>query len=105
MASDKVRKDAIALENGLTFKQVYDLAKVDESTKAQMKIISKDDEKFDLHTVQRASGHPTRPPSRQNFKDQVPNDDQNRKDSTGRKPLRLNSNQRVASGVETATTG
>ena len=105
VASDKVRKDALAIGNGLTFKQVYDLAKVDESTKAQMKIISKGDEKFDLHTVQRASGHPTRPPSRQNFKHQVPNDDQNRKDSTGRKPLRLNSNQRVASGVETATTG
>jgi len=41
VASDKVRKDAIALGNGLTFKQVYDLAKVEESTKAQMKIISK----------------------------------------------------------------
>ena len=52
MASDKVHKDAIALGSGLTFKRVYDLAKVDESTKAQMKIISKGDEKFDLHTVQ-----------------------------------------------------
>ena len=30
----KVHKDAIALGNSLTFKQVYDLAKVDESTKA-----------------------------------------------------------------------
>ena len=89
VASDKVRKDAIALGNGLTFKQVYDLAKVDERTKAQMKIISKGDEKFDLHTVQRASGHPTRPPPRQNFKHQVPNGDQNRKDSTGRKSHRL----------------
>ena len=35
VASDKVRKDAIALGNSLTFRQVYDLAKVDESTKAQ----------------------------------------------------------------------
>ena len=61
VASDKVRKDAIALGNGLTFKQAYDLAKVDEITKAQMKITSKGDEKFDLHTVQRASGHSTRP--------------------------------------------
>ena len=52
VASNKVRKDAIALGNRLTFKQVYDLAKVDESTKAQMKIISKGDEKSDLHTVQ-----------------------------------------------------
>ena len=50
---DKVHKDAIALGNSLTFKQVYDLAKVDESTKAQMKIISKGDDKTDLHTVQR----------------------------------------------------
>ena len=53
VASDKVRKDAIALGNALTFKQVYDLAKVEESTKAQMKIISKGEEKSDLHTVQR----------------------------------------------------
>ena len=52
VGSDKVRKDAIALGNSLTFKQVYDLAKVDESTNAQMKIISKGDEKSDLHTVQ-----------------------------------------------------
>jgi len=49
--SDKVRKDAIALGNFLTFNQVYDLAKVDERTKAQMKIISKGDNKTDLHTV------------------------------------------------------
>ena len=89
VVSDKVSKDAIALGNGLTFKQIYDLAKVDESTKAQMKIICKGDEKFDLHTVQRASGHSTRPPSRQNFKHQAPNGDQNKRDSTGRKPLRL----------------
>ena len=33
IASDRVHKDAMALENGLTFKQVYDLVKVDESTK------------------------------------------------------------------------
>ena len=57
VASDKVRKDAIALGNSLTFKQVYDLAKVDESTKAQMKIISKGEYKADLHTVQRESAH------------------------------------------------
>ena len=48
----KYAKDAIALGNSLTFKQVYNLAKVDESIKAQMKIISKGDDKTDLHTVQ-----------------------------------------------------
>ena len=57
ITSDKVREDAIALGNSLTFKQVYDLAKVDESTKAQMKIISKGEDKGDLHTVQRESAH------------------------------------------------
>ena len=81
VASDKVRKDAIALGNSLTFKQVYDLAKVDESTKAQMKIISKGDEKSDFHTVQREPA--------KNFKHQTPYGDQNPKDSTGRKPRRL----------------
>ena len=40
LASDKVRKDAIALGNDLTLKQVYDLAKVEESTRTQMDIIS-----------------------------------------------------------------
>lgn len=51
VASDKIRKDAMALGKGLTFKQVYDFAKADESSKAQMKIISKGDKKFDLHVV------------------------------------------------------
>ena len=50
VTSDKVRKDAIALGNSLTFKQVYDLAKVGESTKAQMKIISKGDKNSDQST-------------------------------------------------------
>ena len=78
VASDKVCKDAIAFSNSLTFKQVHDLAKVDESTKAQMKIISKGDEKSDLHTVQHESAR--------NFKHQTLYGDQNPKDSTGRKP-------------------
>ena len=69
VASDKVRKDAIALGNSLTFKQVYDLAKVDESTKAQMKIISKGEYKADLHTVQRESAHSSQKLSqKQSFK-------------------------------------
>ena len=89
VASYKVRKDAIALGNGLTFEQVYDLAKVDESTNAQTKIISKGDEKSDLHTLQRESAYSTHePPPRQIFKHQTPCGDQNKKDSTGRKPRR-----------------
>ena len=62
VTSDKVRKDVMALGNSLTFKQVYDLAKVDESTKAQMKIISKGDDKTDLHTVQSESTHSSQKP-------------------------------------------
>ena len=37
LKSDQVRRDAIKLGNTLTLKQVYDLAKVEESTKAQMR--------------------------------------------------------------------
>ena len=86
MASDKVRKDAIALSNSLTFKQVYNL-KVVESTKAQMKIISKGGEKSDLHTVQREPAYSTQKPK--NFKHQTQYGDQKQKDSTGRKPCRF----------------
>ena len=90
VASDKIRKDAMALGKGLTFKQVYDLAKADKSSKTQMKIISKGDKKFDLHVVRRASGYSTqKPPPKQNFKHQTPNADQSKKESTERKPLRL----------------
>ncbi|PFX34856.1 hypothetical protein AWC38_SpisGene145 [Stylophora pistillata] len=60
VTSDKVIKDAIALGNQLTFKQVYDLAKVEESTKAHMKIISKGEEKSDLHAVDRRPARPTK---------------------------------------------
>ena len=38
--SDKVKKDAIALGNKLTFQQIYDLANTEESTTAQMKVIT-----------------------------------------------------------------
>jgi len=62
VASDKVRKDAIALGNSLTFNQACELANVDESTKAHMKIISKGDEKSDLHTTQRESAYSTQKP-------------------------------------------
>ena len=39
LRSDKVRRDTIAKGNELTFQQEYDLVKVDESTRAQMKAI------------------------------------------------------------------
>ena len=39
--SDKARREAIAIGNDLTFQQVYELAKTEESTKAQMDIIAK----------------------------------------------------------------
>ena len=104
MASDKVRKDAIALGNSLTFKQVYDLAKVDESTKAQMKIISKGDEKSDLHTVQRESAYSTQKPHR----DRTSNIQH--RSATETKKIQLEENlvdfssgQKDASGAETPT--
>ena len=51
LRSDKVRRDAIAKGNGLTFQQVYELAKVDESTRAQMKAITQNGDKTELHVV------------------------------------------------------
>lgn len=51
VTSDKVRRDAIAIGNTLTFQQVYDLAKVDESTRTQMKAISQGEEKSIVHAV------------------------------------------------------
>ena len=85
VASDKVRKDAIALGNELTFKQVYDLAKVEESTKAHMKIICKGEEKSDLHAVERESTRSTK----NTFTHQTPYRDQNQRDPIARKPRRF----------------
>ena len=51
LKSDKVRRDAIAKGNDLTFQQVYELAKVDESTRAQMKAITNNEGTTELHTV------------------------------------------------------
>ena len=51
LKSDQVRRDAIKLGNTLTLKQVYDLAKVEESTKAQMEVITKGDPTTDVHAV------------------------------------------------------
>ena len=90
VASDKVRKDAIALGNALTFKQIYDLAKVEESTKAQMKIISKGEEKSDLHTIQREYAYSaTKTPPKQGFKHKTSYGDQNQRGATGGQPRRL----------------
>lgn len=41
LRSDKGRKDAISKGNSFTFQQVYDLAKTEESTKAQMQAITR----------------------------------------------------------------
>ena len=41
MKSDKARREATAIGNDLTFRQAYELAKTEESTKVQMNIISK----------------------------------------------------------------
>lgn len=49
--SDKVRKDAISKENSPAFQQVYDLAKTDESTRAQMQAIRKGDQSSESHGV------------------------------------------------------
>lgn len=52
--SDKVRNDAIGLGNGLRFQQIYDLAKTEECTKAQMKIITANENKDpdpELHSM------------------------------------------------------
>ena len=49
--SDKVRKDAIAKGNSLTYKSVYDLAKTEESTKAQMQAITKGNQQAALYSV------------------------------------------------------
>ena len=51
LKSDKVRRDAIAKGNDLTFQQVYEFAKVDESTRAQMKAITQNDDSAQLHAV------------------------------------------------------
>ena len=51
LKSVQVRRDAIKLGITLTLKQVYDLAKVEESTKAQMEVITKGDPTTDVHAV------------------------------------------------------
>jgi len=60
LRSDKVRKDAIALGNDLTFQKVYNLAKVEESTQAQMKEISKECERSDIHAIRSKHKSPSK---------------------------------------------
>jgi len=105
MASDKVRKDAVALGNGLNFKQAYDLAKVEKSSKTQMKIISKGDKKSDLHTVQGESAYSTqKPPPRQSSKHQTPYGAKIKKIQPEENLVDFSSSQKDASGAETPTT-
>ena len=51
LKSDKVRRDAITKGNELTFQQVYEFAKVDESTRVQMKAITQHEGSSELHAV------------------------------------------------------
>ena len=51
ITSDKARRDAIAIGNDLTYQQVYNLAKTEEATAAQMSIISKGAQSADVHAV------------------------------------------------------
>ena len=52
LESNNLRRDAIALGNTLTFKQVCDLAKAEESAKTLMKIITPGEYKLaSLHVV------------------------------------------------------
>ena len=54
--SDKVRRDAIAIGNALTYQQVYDLAKTEESTAAKMAIIAGSDSSPQVHAVRSRRG-------------------------------------------------
>ena len=60
LKSDKVRKDATSKGNSLTFQQVYDLAKTEESTKAQMQAITQGDQAGSVHSVRRKQKPDTR---------------------------------------------
>ena len=72
LKSDQVRRDAIKLGNTLTFKQVYDLAKVDESTKTQMEVITKGEgQSTEVHAVRsrhRSSNTKQKPDVKQHTK-------------------------------------
>ena len=52
--SDKVRTDAIAKGNDVASQQVYEFAKVDESTRVQMKAIIQHEDSLELHAVRKS---------------------------------------------------
>ena len=78
LRSDKVRRYAIAKGNELSFQQVYELAKVDESTRAQMKAITQSEDKTELHSVRSKKKSP--------FLKKPQNEEQ--KNKTDKKPLK-----------------
>ena len=83
LKSDKVRKDAIAIGNNLTFSQIYELAKVEESTRAHMKVLAHgEDDNNSIHTVR--SKHRTGPKSHQQ---QRKNNQEIPRHSEAKKPL------------------
>ena len=49
--SNKVRRDAMAICNNLTYQQVYDFAKTEESTEARMVAIASHEAITDVHAV------------------------------------------------------
>lgn len=51
LKSDKVRKDAISKGNARTFQQLYDLAKTEESTRAQMQVVSQGEQNTELYSI------------------------------------------------------
>ena len=51
LKSDKVRKDAISKGNAVTFQQLYDLAKTEESTRAQMQVIRQGEQNTELYSI------------------------------------------------------
>ena len=56
LKSDKVRRDAIAIGNDLRYQQVYNLAKTEESTRAQMEVITKGIQTPDVYAVRSRTG-------------------------------------------------
>ena len=96
LRSDKVRRDAIAKGNELTFQQVYELAKVDESTRAQMKAITQSEDKMNfIQLGVKRNLHSSRSLKMRNRKTKV---------TRSHSRNHLSSSQRDASDVEAAMT-
>ena len=62
LKTDKVHRDAIAVGNELTFVQVYNFAKTEESTRAQMDIIAKPEQVPEVHAVRSKKTYPSKFP-------------------------------------------